>query len=323
MRKIISTDHLYPDTSIEEEAFNTAGFKWEIARSKDIKTLIEECQDADGVMVTFADMPAEVINSMEKCKIIVRTGIGVNNIDIAAATEKKIMVANVLDYCTDEVSDHAMALALTLLRKTYFMNKRIKQGIWDMNEARPIPRLRGLTLALFGFGSIARKLAEKAKPFGFKVVAYDPFIPSEIFTQCNVKRIDDLDELFSCADVLSTHIPLLKENQGIINYDKLKMMKKSAIFINTARGLLVNEKDLYQALDEGLIAGAGLDVLSSEYPDLKHPLVQMDNVVITPHMAFYSDGSDIELRQKSCQQVIMALKEGQPEYFVNKKALGY
>ena len=320
--KVVYTDWVYKDDVIEVNRFGAAGYDFQIASAHDEATLIEECRDADAVMISFADMNANIINAMEKCKIIVRCGMGFNNVDIPAATAKGTMVANVQKYCLEEVSDHAIALMLTLLRKTAYLSRLLQKGIWNPALARPIPRLNELTLGLYGLGGISSRVAAKAKAFGMEVAAYDLYLPDNHFQQMGVKRIEKEEDLFRISDVLSIHLPLNSATAGIITYDKMKLMKSTAIFLNTARGGLVDEDGLIRALQEGTIGGAGLDVLVDEFPDMANPLFQMDNVVVTPHIAYYSEGADVDLRNYACDQVIGALEDGAPKFFLNKKELG-
>lgn len=320
--KVIYTDCVYKDDEIEVKRFGALGYDFRIASAHDEATLIEECRDADAVMVSFVEMNANIINALEKCKIIVRCGMGFNNVDIPAATAKGIMVANVQKYCLEEVSDHAIALMLTLLRKTAYLSGLLRKGIWNPALARPIPRLDELTMGLYGLGGISSRVAAKAKTFGMETVAYDPYLPDDYFRQMGVKRIEKEEELFRVSDVLSVHLPLNASTAGIISYDKMRLMKPTAIFLNTARGGLVDEPGLIRALQEGAIGGAGLDVLADEFPDMANPLFQMDNVIVTPHIAYYSEGSDVDLRNYACDQVVGALEDGAPQFFLNKKELG-
>ena len=320
--KVVYTDNIYKDNEIEYRRFAEAGYDFSVASSHDKETLKKECADADAVMLSFIEMDEELINSLQKCKVIVRCGMGFNNVDIPAATKRGIMVANVQKYCLDEVSDHAVALMLTLLRKTAYLSRLLREGIWDPAKARPIPRLKDLTLCLYGLGGISSRFATKAKAFGMHVAAYDPFLPAEYFEQMGVERIAEEDELFRRADVLSVHLPLNKSTAKIINAEKLAMMKPTAIFLNLARGGLVDEEALIKALQDGKLGGAGLDVLADEFPSMANPLFQMDNVIVSPHIAYYSEGSDVDLRNYAINQVIGALENGAPEFFLNKKELG-
>ncbi len=320
--KVVYTDNIYKDNEIEYRRFAEAGYDFSVASSHDKETLKKECADADAVMLSFIEMDEELINSLQKCKVIVRCGMGFNNVDIPAATKRGIMVANVQKYCLDEVSDHAVALMLTLLRKTAYLSRLLREGIWDPAKARPIPRLKDLTLCLYGLGGISSRFATKAKAFGMHIAAYDPFLPAEYFEQMGVERITEEDELFRRADVLSVHLPLNKSTAKIINAEKLALMKPTALFLNLARGGLVDEEALIKALQEGKLGGAGLDVLADEFPSMDNPLFQMDNVIVSPHIAYYSEGSDVDLRNYAINQVIGALENGAPEFFLNKKELG-
>ena len=320
--KVVYTDNIYKDNEIEFRRFAEAGYDFSVASSHDKETLKKECADADAVMLSFIEMDEELINSLQKCKVIVRCGMGFNNVDIPAATKRGIMVANVQKYCLDEVSDHAVALMLTLLRKTAYLSRLLREGIWDPAKARPIPRLKDLTLCLYGLGGISSRFASKSKAFGMHVAAYDPFLPEEYFEQMGVERITDEEELFRRADVLSVHLPLNKSTAKIISAEKMALMKNDALFINVARGGLVDEEALIKALQAGKLGGAGLDVLADEFPSMDNPLFQMDNVIVSPHVAYYSEGSDVDLRNYAINQVIGALEKGEPEFFLNKKELG-
>ena len=320
--KVVYTDNIYKDNEIEYRRFGEAGYDFSVAPAKDKETLKKVCRDADAVMLSFIEMDRELIDSLENCKVIVRCGMGVNNVDIPAATERGIMVANVDKYCLDEVSDHAMALMLTLLRKTAYLSGLLRKGIWDPAKARPIPRLSELTLCLYGLGGISSRFADKAKALKMHICAYDPFLPAEYFEQMGVERIEDEAELFRRADVLSVHLPLNKATAKIISREKMALMKPDAIFINVARGGLVDEEALIEQLQAGKLGGAGLDVLADEYPSMDNPLFQMDNVIVSPHIAYYSEGSDVDLRNGAVDQVIGALEKGEPKFFVNRKQLG-
>lgn len=320
--KVVYTDNIYKDNEIEFRRFAEAGYDFSVASAHDKETLKKECADADAVMLSFIEMDEELINSLQNCKVIVRCGMGFNNVDIPAATKRGIMVANVQKYCLDEVSDHAVALMLTLYRKTAYLSRLLREGVWDPAKARPIPRLKDLTLCLYGLGGISSRFASKSKAFGMHIAAYDPYLPEEYFEKMGVERITDEDELFRRADVLSVHLPLNKSTEKIISAEKMALMKSNAIFINVARGGLVDEEALIKALQEGKLGGAGLDVLADEFPSMDNPLFQMDNVIVSPHIAYYSEGSDVDLRNYAINQVIGALENGEPEFFLNKKELG-
>lgn len=319
--KILMTDSIFKDQQIERDMLQKIDAGLVVARNSDEKTLAGLAGDVDGILVTYARVTRVVIEAAGKCKIIVRTGIGLDNIDIAAATAKKIMVANVPDYCIVEVADHTIALMLNCLRKITYYANAVKGGIWDMTIGKPIQRISSMVLGLYGFGNIARAVALRAQAFGMRVVAYDPYIKAPVFKKANVHCISSFKQFVSSIDVLSLHAPLTEENQGIINYDVFARMKQSAYLINTSRGGLINEADLCEAIDKGEIMGCGLDVMQTEPGDVKSPLLKYGMVCITPHAAFYSNESDIELRTKSAEQIVLALTQGRPKYFVNKNSL--
>ena len=320
--KIVYTDNVFGNNLIEKRRYKDVAFKYVEASDFDEDTLKKECADADAVVCCYAKITSSVIDAMKRCKVIVKAGMGVNNIDISAATEHGIMVANVQKYCLDEVSDHAIALALTLIRKTAYMDRQARAGKWEGAVAcRPIFRIKDMVFCLYGFGGIAQNMAKKLKAIGFQVAAYDPFLSDAVFENEGVRRITEENELFRCADVLAVQLNLNPATEGIISYEKMKLMKPTSIFINTARGGLVDEAGLIKALEEGTIGGAGLDVLVEEHPDMNSPLFQMENVCITPHIAYYSTGSDVDLRHKTCDQVVDAILKGEPEYFLNKTQL--
>lgn len=322
--KVVYTDNVFGNSLIEEERYKEAGYEYVEASAYDEETLKKECRDADAVVCCYAQITEGVIQAMENCKVVVKAGMGVNNINIPAASAKGIMVANVQKYCLDEVADHAVALTMSLVRKTDFMDRRVRAGKWEgVAPARPIFRIKEMQFCLYGFGGIARYMAQKFKAIGFRMAAYDPFLPDEVFQQAGVERITEESELFRRADVLAVQLNLNEKTAGIISYEKLKLMKPTAIFINTARGGLVDEPGLIRALQEGTIGGAGLDVLADEHPDMSSPLFQMENVCITPHIAYYSTGSDVDLRHAACEQVIGALERGAPEFLLNGAALGW
>lgn len=315
--KIVYTDNIYADNEIERRFFPADRYDFSICPEHDRESLIRCCKDADAILVSYAEMTADVIESLERCKVIVRGGMGVNNVDIPTATRKGIMVANVQKYCIDEVSDHAMAFILALVRKIHILSRATGNGQWNGALARPIPRVRGMVLSLYGLGAIAGRLALKAQAFGMEVIAYDPFVPDSRFEELGVKRITDERELFTRADVLSVHVPLMDSTRGIITRDKLSLLKRSAYFINVARGALVDESGLVEILRDGGIAGAGLDVLADEYPSASNPLLHMDNVLVSPHVAYYSEGSDHDLRTIACTEILQALEGKKPEFLLN------
>ncbi len=318
---VFMTDTIFPDTAIEREVLSAADAELVLSSAKDDEVFLTEGKDCDAMLVVYAPVSAGVIEGLNKCKVMVRTGIGVNNIDLAAASRKGIMVANVPDYCIDEVADHTFSLFLCGIRKISYLNQKVKSGIWDVNEAKPIPRLRGKKYGLLGCGAIGRQVAARAKAFGMEVHAYDPFLPAEKFAELGIARVDTLEAFFPLVDFFSLHVPLTEATHHMINSKTLGQMKSGAFFVNTSRGDLVNENDLYEALSNKVIAGAALDVLNTEPPKMPFPLAELENVILTPHAAFVSEDAIPELRRKAAQEIVRTLTEGKPKFWVNRKEM--
>jgi D-3-phosphoglycerate dehydrogenase len=243
----------------------------------------------------------------------------VDNVDLAAATSAGIVVTRVPDYCIDEVSDHTLALLLALARKIPFANAQVHAGRWEMPAVVPIHRLRGLVLGLAGFGKIPQLVAPKAKSFGLRVVAHDPYVPAEIFTRAGVEAVD-FAQLLKISDFVSVHTPLLPETRGLFGADAFRQMKPTAYLINTARGPIVDELALARALNAGQLAGAALDVMAQE-PPVNSPLVGRANVILTPHTSFYSEESLVDLQVKAAEEVTRVLTGQAPRNPVNPEVL--
>ena len=261
-----------------------------------------------------------MIRSLSRCRIIARYGIGLDTIDIPEATAKGIVVTNVPDYCIDEVSDHALALILSLVRRVAVLDRSVRAGGWDLAPARPIHRLRGRTLGLVGFGRIARRLAEKTAPIGFQVVAFDPFVPDEAMVSAGVEP-GDLEAVLTRSDVVSVHAPLTPETRHLIGAAELGRMKPGAFLVNTSRGPLVDLEALRLFMGTGHLGGVALDVLETEPPDPDDVLLRHPDVIVTPHAAFYSEEATVEQQRKAAEQVVATLAGETPAYAVNADAL--
>jgi D-3-phosphoglycerate dehydrogenase len=266
-------------------------------------------------------MTSRVIENLERCKIIARYGIGVDNVDLVAASRARILVTNVPDYCIDEVSDHALALLLALARRITMAHGTVKAGTWEIVAHADIRRLHGQALGLLGFGKIAKALASKVKPLGMKVLVYDPYLAPALIAQHGAEAVD-LNRLLAEADAISIHVPLSPDTHNIIGQRELARMKPTAFLINTSRGGIVDEHALAAALTAKRLGGAALDVLSVEPPPADHPLRQAPNIILTPHLAFYSRESVIELQTKAAEEVARALKGEPPRSPVNPEVLG-
>lgn len=316
---IAVTDSVFPNLDPARELLSKVNAELLVAEAPTPVAIMQVARDADAVLVTYAKISADMIRQMTRCRIIARFGIGVDNVDIPAATNAGIVVTRVPDYCIDEVSDHAMALLLALARKIPFANSRAHAGRWEMPAVVPIHRLRGSVLGLVGFGRIPQLVAPKAKAFGLKVVSYDPFVSEETMNLAGVDKVDFF-ELVSVSDHISIHCPLIPETDRLFNADVFCRMKPTAYLINTARGSIVDEGALAQALDRGQLAGAALDVLSQEPPS-GSPLFGRDNVILTPHISFYSVESLVDLQRKAAEEVVRVLSGEAPRNPVNPEAL--
>ncbi len=306
-------DSPFPSLDPVEKVLRPLGARLSVSASSATSDILAVARDADALLVCYAKLPGELIRELTRCKVIGRTGLGVDNIDLAAARERKIVVTYVPDYCMDEVSDHAMALLLALARKVPFANSLVQLGRWEMAAVAPIHQLRGQTLGLVGFGNIPRALAPKAKAFGLGVLAYDPFVAPDVFASVGVECVG-FDALLASSDFVSVHAPLTPQTRGLINAGAIAKMKPGALIINTARGPLIDEKALIAALDSGRLGGAALDVLETEPPPRDSPLIGRPNVVLTPHTAFYSVEALVELQTKCATDAARVLS-GQPPVY--------
>lgn len=275
--------------------------------------LAEICRDADGIITQYGNFTRTALAALARCRVIARYGVGVDTIDLAAATERGIAVANVPDYGTDEVSNHAIGLMLALHRGLGRYDRAVKAGTWEFRTSAPIPRLRGLTVGIVGFGRIGSMVADKLRPFGVRVLACDPYVAA--FPDWVESA--SLPALLQRADVVTLHCPLTAETQHLVGVVELARMKATAILVNTARGGIVDTEALTRTLRERRIGGAGIDVLEREPLPAGHPLAALDNVVLTPHAAFYSEGSLEELKRKVAQAVLDALQGRRPASVVN------
>jgi D-3-phosphoglycerate dehydrogenase / 2-oxoglutarate reductase len=312
-------DSVFPNLDLARAVVARAGAELRLAPQATPESIVATARDADGLLVTYAKITADMIDQMKKVRIISRFGIGVDNVDLAAATRDGIVVTKVPDYCLDEVSDHAVALLLSLIRKIPSSNARTHSGRWEMPAVVPIHRLRGTVLGLVGFGRIPQLVAPKAQSFGIKVIANDPFIPAAVMEKAGVRSVE-FQELVKTSDYISIHSPLLPETRHLFSTEVFKRMKPGAYLVNTARGPIVDEAALAAALDAKQIAGAALDVMEQE-PPVNSPLFGRDNVILTPHTSFYSVESLEELQTKAAEEVVRVLSGQPPRNPVNPEAL--
>jgi D-3-phosphoglycerate dehydrogenase len=318
---VVVTDHVFTDLEVERELLAGAGHQLLYEAGLSGEEMSGRLSEADAVLNCYAPLAAATLQAMNKCRVIARYGIGVDTIDVEQATAQGILVTNVPDYCIDEVSDHALALILSMLRGISILDRRVRAGSWDVLDARPLRRIRGRTLGLVGYGRIARALAVKARAVGFRLIATDPFVPAADMRQGSVEPAG-LRSLLATSDVVSLHAPLTAETRHLLGPDEIALMKRGAILVNTSRGSLVDLIALRDRLEDGWLGGAALDVLESEPPAQDDSLMGRDDVIITPHAAFYSEDSVAELQRKAAEQVVIALAGDRPPYAVNAVELG-
>jgi D-3-phosphoglycerate dehydrogenase len=314
---IAVTDSPFPSLDPAKAALARIDPELRVANSASAADILAVARDADAILVTYAKLPGDLLRQLRRCKAIGRFGLGVDNIDIAAAAELGITVTYVPDYCMQEVSDHAMALLLALARKVPQSNALVQAGRWDMPAVVPIHRLAGRVLGLVGFGNIPRALAPKAKAFGLRVVVHDPYVSQDALVAAGVDSMS-FDGLLEISDFVSIHAPLLPATRGLFNAEVFRKMKQGACLINTARGPLVDEDALGAVLDSGRLAGAALDVVAAEPLSKDSRLIGRDNVVLTPHTAFYSVEALNELQTKCAADVARVLSGEKPVYPVRR-----
>jgi D-3-phosphoglycerate dehydrogenase len=317
--KVVITDHRFPDVAQERRAVEASGGELVVGQTADEQELAELCKDADGVLTVRAAITRRVIAAMERCRIIVRYGIGVDTVDIPAATERGIMVANVPDYCVDEVSDHALALLLMLSRQMVPAISLAREERWSISKMPPLHRLRGQICGLVGCGKIGSLLAGKVAQLGMRVLIHDPYLSESRCRDMGAELVS-LDALLARSDFISLHAPLNDQTHHLFGDAAFAKMKSTASIINTARGGLIDETALLAALDSGKIFGAGLDVMESEtaFTPTGSALINHPKVIVTPHTAWLSDEARSTLQARAIEQVLACLKGETPYGLINR-----
>ncbi len=320
-KKVLLTDYVWPSVEPERAVLASAGAELIVAPNGNEDTLASLAKDVDGIMTCFAQVTETVLRAADKCVVVGRCGVGVDNIAVDCATELGIAVTYVPDYCVDEVSDHVMAMLHAWNRRIVLFDRSVKSRGWG---AQPLTlrmmRLRGKKLGVIGLGRIGRAVCAKVQPFGLDVLAYDPYVAAEAGAQLGATMVD-LPTLLKESDFVTLHCPLTEQTRNLIGAAELGMMKPEAFLINAARGPLIDEEALYHALKDGEIAGAGVDVLVDAVPPNDHPLFQLDNLLVTPHVAFFSQEATLELEQRAAGEVASVLNGRMPDNLVNAAVL--
>jgi D-3-phosphoglycerate dehydrogenase len=318
--KIVITDHRFRDVDQERRAVEAAGGSLVVGQASDERTAADLCKDADGVLTARAPITKHVIDAMTCCRVIVRYGIGVETVDIPAATERGIMVANVPDYCVDEVSDHALMMLLMLSRQAISAVALAREERWLVGKMPPLHRLRGKTCGLLGCGQIGTLLVAKVEALGMRVIVCDPYLTAAKNRPVSADLVS-FDGLLADSDFISLHAPLNGQTRHIFGTSAFAKMKSTSFIVNTARGGLIDEEALIAAIDSGQIAGAGLDVVESEtaVTPTRARLVSHPKIIVTPHTAWLSEESRASLQSKAVEQVLAALRAEKPYGLVNLK----
>ena len=318
--RILITDYAWPHLDIEKEVLAAVDGEILVAGGGSAEEIIALAPQADAILTCWKDVPVEALEIAPACRVVSRYGIGLDNIPVGRATELGMLVTNVPDFCLEEVSDHVMALLLATARQLLPLARTPDRSDWSRETPRPIPRVRGQTLGLVGFGNIARALVPKAQGFGLRVIAFTPRLQADDAPE-GVEVTNDLGVLLAASDYVSIHCPLTEETAHLIDCGALAQMKPSALLINTSRGGVIDESALIAALREGRIGGAALDVTDPEPPAADNPLLALENVIVTPHAAFYSLEATAELARKAAENVVTVLQGGIPRTLVNAEVL--
>ena len=314
--KVVISDYYYKNLDQEKAILASVDAELLSYHCKTEDEVIQAAADCDALICQFAPITRRVIESLRRCKVIVRYAIGVDNIDLKAAEECGIIVCNVPDYSIDEVSNHVIALLLDCCKKLTYMAGQTKLGNTSYTMIEPLSRMEGRTLGLMGFGRIARVVARKMSGFGLNIIAYDPMMETAAAQQLNLTPVS-FQELLAQSDYISIHCPLTQETHHLFDRQIFEQMKPTVIFINTARGAIVKEEDMVAFLREHEFAMAGIDVTETEPVPTDHPLLKLNNAVVTPHVAWYSVESVLSLQRKVAEEVAGVLSGQPPRHPVN------
>nr|WP_321462135.1 C-terminal binding protein [uncultured Cohaesibacter sp.] len=302
--KIVITDLDHADQNMEREVFAKAGLEFALLECRTEDDLINQIKDYEIALNQYAPFTKRVFDALPNLKQIIRYGVGVNNVDLEAAKEAGVQVCNVPDYGMHEVSDHAIALSLSIIRKVPKMDKAVHDGVWDFTVAAPIRRFCETTVGVVGLGRIGRLYAKKMHELGFKIVGYDKFYKPSAADGTDYIKGASLDEVIAEADIFALFCPVTNDNFHMIDEAAISRMKNGVYIVNTARGGLIDEDALAKALKSGKIAGAALDTTEIEPLPENSPLRALDNCQLTPHMAWYSEDAALELKRKVAEEAV-------------------
>ena len=307
MPTIVAVDTDFEDNTLEERMAVEAGVSFRVSRGRDVESVISGLKGADGAVTSYALFPREVFEALPQLKVVSRTGVGYDEIDVEAATDCGVAVCNVPGYGTEVVSDHAIALALAVLRRLNELDADMRSGVWDYARRRPLGQVHGRTFGVVGMGEIGRATARKAAGLGFRVVCWSRSLKPGRRTPEGYDVLP-LDAVLATSDVVSLHTALTSETHHLIDARRIGLMKRDAVLVNTSRGAVVDTLALAKALSAGELWGAGIDVFEEEPIDPVHPIMQAPHTVLTPHAAYWSEESGIELRTRAMRAAIDAVQ---------------
>ncbi|MCQ6562003.1 C-terminal binding protein [Paenibacillus mendelii] len=314
--QVAVTDYGFPNLDQEKNILTPLGFEFVTGQCKTGAEVAELCRDADAILTQWAPVTADAIEELNNCKIIVRYGIGVDNVDVEAAKRKGIPVVNIPDYAVQEVADHTLSLLLSIVRKIPQVIEQVRSGVWEIAPCRPIMGLQNKVIGVAGFGNISKAVVKRAQAFGLAAIGYDPFVEEGVFKQLGVEKVD-WQTLFSRSDILSVHLPLTEQTKHILGADAFRLMKKTSFLVNTSRGGTIDTAALIDALTGGEIAGAALDVLEHEPISPESPLLRMDHCIVTSHCAWYSENALLRLQEYAALEIKRLFTGESPLHVVN------
>ena len=316
MRKIVSLANNAPEPSYESSVFSQIpDCEYITATASSDEEVIELTRDAEVILFTATSLNKNVISHLEKCKLMVRYGIGYDTVDLDAAREKGIFVCNSPKYGVTDVAEHAISLMFAAAKHLVEMNDNIKDGIWGPAGTQNI-RLAGKNIGFLGFGNIGRAVCERTNAFGMKALVYDPFVTDEILNEYNASKAS-LDDILKNSDVITCHLPLNESTYHMLGAKEFDKMKNSAILVNTSRGGVINEKELIDALEEGKLFGVGLDVFEDENGGMDKRMLNIKNAVLTPHVAWNTGEAIISLHMEVADNVAKYMRGERPDSIVN------
>ena len=324
--KVVITDYDFGNVDVEREILEAVGAEVVALQSKREEELFKVAHDCAAMINQYARIGEQTIAKMQRCEVIARYGVGVDIVDVEAATRKGILVTNVRDYCTEEVADHAIALWLALVRKLPDYDRATHRGVWQWQSGQPIYRIRGRTMGVVSFGKIGQAISQRAKAFGVQIIAYDPYLPAQVAKEFEVKLVSK-PELLIRSDYMLMQAPMTPGTRHFLSDAEFSAMKPGAIIVNTGRGPTIDNQALYRALTTGHIAAAGLDdpeeepAKRAQWSPADNPIFTLPNVIVTPHAAYYSEESIQIARETAASEVARVLTKQTPKFPVNATAL--